>query len=97
VSATANITNPPISGANPQTAFIKIKIFDRVADDLIAIRVHPRVSHAELMDKVQARLGSEVTQLRYRESMNKYFVEIHGDDDLKAWLAGTDKYVFYAD
>ena len=97
VSASANITNPPISGANPQTAFIKIKIFDRVADDLIAIRVHPRVSHAELMEKVQARLGGEVAQLRYRESMSRSFIELQGDHDLRAWLAGTDKYVLYAD
>ena len=93
----SNLNTPPISAANSQTAFIKIKIFDRVADDLIAIRVHPRVSHVELMDKVQARLGGEVVQLRYRDSMNNSFVELMGDDDLRRWLGGTDKHVLYAD
>src|SRR6202034_2552777 len=90
----SNLNTPPISAANSQTAFIKIKIFDRVADDLIAIRVHPRVSHVELMDKVQARLGGEVVQLRYRDSMNNSFVELMGDDDLRRWLGGTNKHVF---
>jgi bud emergence protein 1 len=97
VAAAANLNTPPISAANSQTAFIKIKIFDRVADDLIAIRVHPRVSHAELMDKVQSRLGGEVVQLRYRDSMSNGFVDLHGDDSLRRWLAGTDKHVLYAD
>jgi bud emergence protein 1 len=94
----SNLNNPPISAANPQTAFVKIKVFDRVADDLIAIRVHPRVTHAELMDKIQARLGGEVAKLRYRDSL-KYgaFVGLTGDDDLRAWLEGTDKHVLYAD
>jgi bud emergence protein 1 len=96
-SISNNVNSPPISAANSQAAFIKIKIFDRVADDLIAIRVHPKVSHAELMDKVRARLGSEVAQLRYRDSMNRQFVEIHGDRDLNQWLQGTDKHVLYAD
>lgn len=93
----SNLNNPPISAANPQTSFVKIKIFDRVADDLIAIRVHPRVTHAELMDKVQARLGGEVANLRYRDSMSNAFVGIDGDEDLRAWMEGTDKHVLFAD
>lgn len=76
---------------------MKIKIFDRVSDDLIAIRVHPLVTHAELMDKVQARLGGEVGNLRYRDSLNNDFVGLDGDDDLRAWMEGTDKHVLYAD
>ncbi|KAF8913734.1 hypothetical protein CPB84DRAFT_1811272 [Gymnopilus junonius] len=96
-NATANLNNPPISAANPQTAFVKIKIFDRVADDLIAIRVHPKVTHAELMDKVQARLGSEVANLRYRDSMTNTFVGLDTDEELRAWMDGTDKHVLYAD
>ncbi|KDR83473.1 hypothetical protein GALMADRAFT_109980 [Galerina marginata CBS 339.88] len=96
-NATANLNNPPISAANPQTAFVKIKIFDRVADDLIAIRVHPKVMHAELMDKVQARLGGEVANLRYRDSMTNTFVGLDSDDELRAWMEGTDKHVLYAD
>lgn len=93
----ANINSPSISAANPQTAFVKIKIFDRVADDLIAIRVHPRVTHTELMDKVQARLGGEVAHLKYRDSMSNAFVGLDGDPQLRSWIEGTDKHVLYAD
>ncbi|KAF5363733.1 hypothetical protein D9756_000606 [Leucocoprinus leucothites] len=96
-SAASNLNNPPISAANPQTAFVKIKIFDRVADDLIAIRVHPKVTHLELMEKVQARLGSDVTILRYRDSITNTFVGLGGDADLRVWMEGTDKHVLYAD
>ncbi len=94
---TSKHNNPPISAANPQTAFVKIKIFDRVADDLIAIRVHPKVTHAELMGKVQSRLGSEVSCLRYRDSMTNTFVGLDNDEELRAWMEGTDKHVLYAD
>jgi bud emergence protein 1 len=96
-NATSNLNNPPISAANSQTAFVKIKIFDRVTDDLIALRVHPRVSHGELMDKVQARLGGEVMHLRYRDSLNNEFVGLDNDDELSDWMESTDKHVLYAD
>jgi len=95
--STSNANNPPISAANPQTAFVKIKIFDRVADDLIAIRVHPLVSHSELMDKVQTRLGGEVTNLRLRDSASNAFVALDNDTQLRAWMDGTDKHILYAD
>ncbi|KAJ3790681.1 scd2/ral3 [Lentinula aff. detonsa] len=93
----SNANNPPISAANSQTAFVKIKIFDRVADDLIAIRVHPLVTHSELMDKVQTRLGGEVSNLRFRDSVNNAFVALDNDSQLRAWMEGTDKHVLYAD
>ena len=95
--AASNLNSPPISAANSQAAFVKIKIFDRAANDLIAIRVHPRVSHAELMEKVQSRLGGEIVQLRYHDSMSNSFVDLQGTDDLGRWLAGTDRHVLYAD
>jgi bud emergence protein 1 len=96
-AAASNLNTPTISAANPQTAFVKIKIFDRVADDLIAIRVHPRVTHAELMDKVQSRLGGEVANLRYRDSLTNDFVGLDSDSDLRIWMDSTDKHVLYAD
>ncbi|KAJ3514889.1 hypothetical protein NLJ89_g2113 [Agrocybe chaxingu] len=96
-ATTTNLNTPPISAANPQTAFVKIKIFDRVADDLIAIRVHPKVTHSELMEKVQARLGGEVGHLRYRDSMTNTFVGLDSDEELRAWMEATDKHVLYAD
>ncbi|EAU84301.2 scd2/ral3 [Coprinopsis cinerea okayama7 len=96
-ATSVNLNTPPISAANPQTAFVKIKIFDRVADDLIAIRVHPKVSHHELMEKVQARLGSELRVLKYRDSLTNTFVGLDTDEELRAWMEGTDKHVLYAD
>ena len=96
-ATTTNPNNPPISSVNSQTAFVKIKIFDRVTDDLIAIRVHPRVTHAELMDKVQTRLGGDVGNLRYRDSLTNTYVGLDSDDELRAWMEGTDKHVLYAD
>ncbi|KAG6851550.1 hypothetical protein H0H87_000566 [Tephrocybe sp. NHM501043] len=96
-SISKTFNSPPISAANPQTAFVKIKIFDRVADDLIAIRVHPRVTHAELMDMVQARFGGEVGKLSYRDSVTHALVMLNSDEDLTAWIESTDKHALYAD
>jgi bud emergence protein 1 len=90
---------PPISANNPQTAFIKIKVFDRIQDDLIAIRVHPRVTHEQLLDKVQQRLGGQVARLSYRETGEdgEDFVPLQQDDDVQWWIGSTDKHVLYAD
>lgn len=96
-SNATNLNAPPMSAGNPQTAFVKIKIFDRVTDDLIAIRVNPRVTHAELLQKVQARLGGNVLNLRYRDSFSNEFVGIGDDGDFRAWLDSTEKHVLYAD
>ncbi|KIL00281.1 hypothetical protein PAXRUDRAFT_821821, partial [Paxillus rubicundulus Ve08.2h10] len=95
-TATTNLNAPPMSAGNPQTAFVKIKIFDRVTDDLIAIRVHPKVSHSELMNKVHARLGTNISNLRYRDSFSHEFIGLEGDHDLRDWLDGTEKHILYA-
>ena len=89
----------PISATNPQTAFIKIKIFDRIQDDLIAIRVHPRVTHEQLLDKVQQRLGGQVARLSYRETgeEGEDYVPLQQDDEVLWWIGSTDKHVLYAD
>lgn len=96
-SATTNLSAPPMSAGNPQTAFVKIKIFDRVTDDLIAIRVHPKVTHSELMNKVQTRLGTSISSLRHRDSVHRGFVGLEGDRDLRDWLESAEKHVLYAD
>ncbi|KAG6378879.1 hypothetical protein JVT61DRAFT_13160 [Boletus reticuloceps] len=92
-----NLNAPPMSTGNPQIAFVKIKIFDRVTDDLIAIRVHPKVTHSELMSKVQARLGTNISNLRYRNSLHHEFKGLQGDHDLRDWIESTEKHVLYAD
>ncbi|KAI0092595.1 hypothetical protein BDY19DRAFT_925149 [Irpex rosettiformis] len=94
---TPSSANPPISSSIPQTAFIKIKIFDKVSDDLVAIRVHPRVTHSQLMNKVQARLGDGVMSLRYRDSINNALIDLTDDEELRLWLDNTDRLVLYAD
>ncbi|KAF9780077.1 hypothetical protein BJ322DRAFT_309455 [Thelephora terrestris] len=96
-SGAAKLNSPPISANNPQTAFVKIKIFDSVTDDLIAIRVHPRVTHAQLMEKVLSRLGGNVKNLRYRRSAGGDFVELLDDNSLRSWLETTERHVLYAD
>ncbi|GAA5912706.1 hypothetical protein JCM5296_003370 [Sporobolomyces johnsonii] len=68
-SAAATAAAAPMGTANQNVPFIKIKIFHRNTDDLIAIRVPPTVSHAALLDKVRERLGSDVGNLRYREEV----------------------------
>ena len=90
---------PPISTSNPHTTFIKIKVFDRIQDDLIAIRVHPRVTHEQLLDKVQQRLGGQVARLSYRESgeEGEDYVPLQQDDDVLWWIGSTDRHVLYAD
>ncbi|GAA5996770.1 phosphatidylinositol-3-phosphate-binding protein BEM1 [Rhodotorula paludigena] len=91
---------PPMGNANVGVPFIKIKIFHRNTDDLIAIRVPPTVSHAALLDKVRERLGSDVTQLRFREEAGAggaQFVSLLNDLDLERWVRSGAKLVLYAD
>ena len=96
-SNATRLNSPPISATNPQTAFVKIKIFDSVTDDLIAIRVHPRVTHTQLMEKITSRLGGGVKNLKYRESSGGAFVELLNDVELKTWMESTERHVLYAD
>lgn len=93
----SKVNSPPISASNPNTAFMKIKIFDRLTQELIAIRVNPRVTHTQLMDKVRARLGDDVRNLAYRNSVSNTFLGLEDDASLRQWLEGTDKHVLYAD
>ncbi|GAA5854400.1 hypothetical protein JCM8547_001809 [Rhodosporidiobolus lusitaniae] len=104
---------PPMGNANLNVPFIKIKIFHRNTDDLIAIRVPPTVSHAALLDKVRERLGSEVTNLRYRSEVGSEsdyggggqaimaggarLIGIEDDEDLERWVRSGARLVLYAD
>ncbi|GAA5893446.1 hypothetical protein JCM8208_000803 [Rhodotorula glutinis] len=99
----AESTRPPMGTANQGAAFIKIKIFHRNTDDLIAIRVPPTVSLGALLDKVRDRLGSDVTQLRYREEgggaagSGAQLVGLRDDEELERWVRSGAKLVLYAD
>lgn len=99
-------TTQPSSAAGSVAAasapsFIKIKIFHRASDDLVAIRVPPNVTHAALLDKVRDRLGADIHVLRYRDAHPEPgasgMVRMHDDDDLREWLASGAKLNLYAD
>ncbi|GJJ07579.1 hypothetical protein Clacol_001782 [Clathrus columnatus] len=90
-----NPMSPKISATNSQTAFLKVKIFHRKTDDLIAIRISPRVSHAQLMDKVRERLGGDIRVVSYRTSSGS-FADLQDNYSLRDWLDHSDKYVLYA-
>ncbi|TCD70503.1 bud emergence protein 1 [Steccherinum ochraceum] len=94
--SSATLNTPSISATNLQTAFVKIKVFDKVSDDLVAIRVHPNVTYSGLMDKVQARLGGNVQGLSYRDSTGS-MIGLESDKSLKYWLDSTERLVLFAD
>ena len=108
-ATTSSSWGAPNSGSVPlpnQPPYVKIKIYDRATDDLIAIRVHPNVTHSELFEKVRARLGAEVNLLRYRTSttgggtngVGQAYREIRDDRELKEWMRTEDqKLVLYAE
>lgn len=95
-NAAAKVNSPPISANNPQKAFVKIKIFDTATEDLIAIRVHPRVTYTQLTDKVGSKLHAKVKTLKYRDESSA-FVELMGDEELRTWIDETDKHVLYTE
>jgi bud emergence protein 1 len=102
VAASTPTSAGPGPSAGQQPSYIKIKIYDRTTDDLIAIRVHPSVSHAELFDKVRARLGPDIQVLRYRTGMaggaGGAYKDLRDDRELREWLRIEDqKLVLYAE
>ena len=103
VQPNLDVSNPQqsrISTSVPQTAFIKIKIFDRVQDDLIVTRVHSHVTHEQLLDKVQQRLGRQVVRLSFRRETGEDgedYVLLQQDDDILRWIGSTDEHVLYVD
>ncbi|CAG7849480.1 SubName: Full=Related to Protein scd2/ral3 {ECO:0000313/EMBL:CCA74015.1} [Serendipita indica DSM 11827] len=101
--STGNPNSPRISSNNHNAAFVKIKIFHSSTDELIAIRVSPRVSLRQLMEKVRERLGDDVANVKYRDGMaagsggTGHFVDILDDAHLREWMSSGDKLVLYAE
>lgn len=85
--------------AAPSPAFIKIKIFNRATDDLVAIRVPPSVTFNALLDKVRERLGADITVLRYRDvdAGPNVMMRLSDNDDLQDFLSTGDKLQLFAD
>ncbi|GAA5863214.1 hypothetical protein JCM3774_000814 [Rhodotorula dairenensis] len=98
-SSAASSYRLPMGNANMDAPFIKIKIFHRNTDDLIAIRVPPAVRHAALLDKVRERLGREVNHLQYREEGvgGARLVGLEDDEELERWVRSGAKLVLYAE
>ncbi|CAE7128102.1 unnamed protein product [Rhizoctonia solani] len=98
---TASSGGTSAGGSGPNPAFIKVKIFSRSTDDLIAIRVPPNVTHRQLMNKVRDRLDRDVAKLSYRDSLRgrgeEGFIELVGDEALREWIRASDKLVLFAD
>lgn len=92
-SSRSRANTPSISASVSQTAFVKIKIYDH--DETVAIRVHPRVTYAQLMDKVQARLGRS-PHLRHQDDMNNDFY-LESDEDLRAWMDSSERHILWAE
>lgn len=104
--SSAALQQPQQQQPQSAPAFIKIKIFHRNTDDLIAIRVPPNVGRQALLDKTRERLGNDVEKLRYREdippherigSTSARLIELHSDEDLAAWVRSGKKQVLYVD
>lgn len=95
-SSAQALHSPPISASNPAPAFVKIKVFDGPSREVIALRVHPRVTLQQLCEKVAGRLGGrEPESLRYATREGDVYVE--DDGMLSEWIETTDKHVLWAD
>lgn len=95
-----------------QQGFLRIKIYQRRTDDLIAIRVPTNVSHAQLLDRVREKVGQNVSTMRFRDEAGDGYstggtppvpanggrlVALDNDEDLRRWLDAGSRMVLYAD
>lgn len=81
-------------------------MFHADSDDLIAIRVSPRITYLQLLDKIRDRLGKDISELKYtpatkeiRERMKlgeREMATVQDDEDLREWVAENAKLVLYA-
>lgn len=97
----------------PAPAFLRIKIYQRQTDDLIAIRAPNDVRYDGLLQRVRERMGEEVMTMRYRDETGTGYatgatvplpapngarlVGIDNDDDLDRWLESGSRLVLYVD
>ncbi|KZO92149.1 hypothetical protein CALVIDRAFT_313670 [Calocera viscosa TUFC12733] len=100
-SASRLAASPPISANVPQPAYLKIKVFNAQTDDIVAIRVHPRVTFAELMQKIRDRVG-DVSRVRYRGSKYKpgtgdLGVILDNDERMVEWFVSGERLILYAE
>ncbi|KZT51367.1 hypothetical protein CALCODRAFT_443165 [Calocera cornea HHB12733] len=100
-SASRLAASPPISANVPQPAYLKIKVFNAQTDDIVAIRVHPRVTFGELMQKIRDRVG-DVSRVRYRGSKYKpgtgdLGTILDSDEHMVEWFVSGERLILYAE
>jgi len=98
---------------NPSTGFLRIKIYQRQTDDLIAIRVPTGIGFQELLQRIHERVGTDVRSVRYRDESGTGYstggstplnanngaklVGIDNDNDLDRWINSGNRLVLYVD
>ncbi|CAH7671328.1 hypothetical protein BY996DRAFT_4586572 [Phakopsora pachyrhizi] len=98
---------------NTVGGFMRIKIYQRQTDDLIAIRAPVGVRFPELIQRIKDRVGPEVRSIRFRDETGKGYstggslpepavnggrlVGIDNEADLERWIGGGGKLVLYVE
>ncbi|OAV99549.1 hypothetical protein PTTG_06098 [Puccinia triticina 1-1 BBBD Race 1] len=98
---------------NPSTGFLRIKIYQRQTDDLIAIRAPTGVQFQELLQRIQERVGTDVRSIRFRDESGAGYstggstplnanngarlIGIDNDGDLDRWIGSGNRLVLYVD
>lgn len=82
------------SNSSQPGALMKIKITYR--DDLIAIRLPKDVTFIQLQDKLQERLGTQLSEIQYKDEPSGQFLNILNDQDLSVAQSRNNKLWLYA-
>ncbi|CAZ84756.1 unnamed protein product [Tuber melanosporum] len=77
------------SNSSQPGQFMKVKI--TYSDDLIAIRLPKDVSYVQLQEKLQERLGADISSVRYKDEPSGTYVELLSDNDLAVALSRNPK------
>ncbi|KAG0145895.1 hypothetical protein CROQUDRAFT_45208 [Cronartium quercuum f. sp. fusiforme G11] len=112
-SSVSSATGAGGTSTGPPPAFLRIKLYQRQTDDLIAIRAPNDVRFEGLLSRVKERVGTEVRSLRFRDETGTAYasggggvvagpngarlVAIDNDADLDRWLESGVRLVLYVD
>ncbi|KAI5776384.1 hypothetical protein EDC01DRAFT_483410 [Geopyxis carbonaria] len=77
------------NSSNSQPGFLKIKI--EYQDEMIAVKLPKDVNFAQLQDKLQERLGTNLSRIQYKDEASGHTLDMIGDNDLNAALSRNPK------
>ncbi|KAG0638230.1 hypothetical protein HOY80DRAFT_191040 [Tuber brumale] len=77
------------SNSSQPGQFMKVKI--TFGDDLIAIRLPRDVSYVQLQEKLQERLGADISSVRYKDEPSGTYIDLLSDNDLAVALTRNPK------